>query len=122
MLEYAEEGGAEVIVFSAWTGSGVTPGRFCSGSGSSRTTGLQLWLQMRICSRSCCCELGWLEEQRARVSSAERLPGAIRSFLSDFESFDVRHQKAQLQDILQSAYVSRNDRIELELRGEGLRL
>ncbi len=45
----------------------------------------------------------WLEEQRTRVSTAERLPGAIQSFLTDFESLDVRHQKAQLQAILKSA-------------------
>ena len=42
----------------------------------------------------------WLEEQRTRVSTAERLPGAITSFLADFEGLDVRHQKAQLQAIL----------------------
>ena len=44
-------------------------------------------------------------------------PGAIQSFLADFESLDVRHQKAQLQAILKSAYVYRDDRIELEFRG-----
>ncbi len=59
----------------------------------------------------------WLEEQRSRVSTAERLPGAIASFLSDFESLDVRHQKAQLQAILKSAFVFRDDRIEVEFRG-----
>ncbi len=63
-------------------------------------------------------ELGsWVEEQRTRVSTAERLPGAIKSFLADFESLDVRHQKAQLQAILKSAYVFRDERIELEFRG-----
>ena len=59
----------------------------------------------------------WLEEQRTRVSTAERLPGAIKSFLADFESLDVRHQKVQLQAILKSAYVYRDERIELEFRG-----
>ena len=59
----------------------------------------------------------WLEEQRTRVATAERLPGAIQSFLADFETLDVRHQKAQLQAILKSAYVYRDDRIELEFRG-----
>jgi hypothetical protein len=59
----------------------------------------------------------WLVEQRTRVSTAERLPGAIKSFLADFESLDVRHQKAQLQAILKSAYVYRDERIELEFRG-----
>jgi hypothetical protein len=63
-------------------------------------------------------ELGsWVEEQRTRVSTAERLPGAIQSFLADFESLDVRHQKAQLQAILKSAYVYRDERLELEFRG-----
>ncbi len=59
----------------------------------------------------------WVEEQRNRVSTAERLPGAIKSFLADFESLDVRHQKAQLQAILKSAYVYRDERLELELPG-----
>ena len=59
----------------------------------------------------------WTEEQRTRVSTAERLPGAIKSFLADFEGLDVRHQKAQLQAILKSAYVFRDERIELEFRG-----
>ena len=59
----------------------------------------------------------WLEDQRTRVSTAERLPGAIKSFLADFEGLDVRHQKAQLQSILKYAYVFRNERIELEFRG-----
>ncbi len=59
----------------------------------------------------------WLEEQRGRVSTAERLPGAIQSFLADFEGLDVRHQKAQLQAILKSACVYRDERLELEFRG-----
>ena len=59
----------------------------------------------------------WIEEQQTRVSTAERLPGAIKSFLADFESLDVRHQKAHLQSILKSAYVFRDDKIELEFRG-----
>ncbi len=45
------------------------------------------------------------------------MPAAIASFLTDFESLDVRHQKAQLQAILKSAYVYRDDKIELEFRG-----
>ena len=61
----------------------------------------------------------WVEEQRTRVSTAERLPGAIQSFLADFESLDGRHQKAPLQAILKSAYVYRDERIELEFRGHG---
>ena len=48
------------------------------------------------------------------------MPEAIASFLADFESLDVRHQKAQLQAILKSTYVFRDDHIELEFRGIGL--
>jgi site-specific DNA recombinase len=59
----------------------------------------------------------WLEQQRNRVSTAERLPWAIQSFLEDFQGIDVRHQKAQLQAILKTAHVYRDDRIELEFRG-----
>ena len=58
-----------------------------------------------------------MEGQRTRVSTAERLPGAIRSFLEDFQGMDVRHQKAQLQAILKAAHVYRDDHIELEFRG-----
>ena len=43
--------------------------------------------------------------------------GAIQSFLEDFQGLDVRHQKAQLQAILKTAHVYRDDRIELEFRG-----
>ena len=59
----------------------------------------------------------WLEEQRNRVSTGERLPGPIQSFLEDFQGMDIRHQKAQLQAILKTAHVYRDDRIELEFRG-----
>ena len=59
----------------------------------------------------------WLEEQRNRVSTAERLPGAIQSFLVDFELLGVRHQKVQLQATLKSAYIHRDERTELEFRG-----
>ena len=46
-------------------------------------------------------ELGqWPEEQRTRVSTAERRPGAIKSFLPDFKGLAKRHQEAQLQAIL----------------------
>ena len=66
--------------------------------------------------KSCSCEPGSLE-RRTRASTAKRVPGAIQSFLADFESLDVRHQKAQLQAILKAAYVFRDERIELEFRG-----
>ena len=59
----------------------------------------------------------WVGEQRERVSAAERLPGAIGSFLVDFQGMEVRQQKAQLQTILKVAYVNQEDRLELEFRG-----
>ena len=40
-----------------------------------------------------------------------------QSFLVDFDLLGVRHQKVQLQAILKSAYVHRDERIELEFRG-----
>ena len=59
----------------------------------------------------------WVREQRERVSAAERLPGAIGSFLEDFQGMEVRQQKAQLQTILKAAYVRKDNAIELEFRG-----
>ena len=59
----------------------------------------------------------WVGEQRERVSAAERLPGAIGSFLEDFQGMEVRQQKAQLQTILKAAYVNKDKTIELEFRG-----
>jgi len=59
----------------------------------------------------------WVEEQRERVLSAERLPGAIGSFLEDFQGMEVRQQKAQLQTILKAVYVNKDNNIELEFRG-----
>ena len=62
-------------------------------------------------------ELGqWLEEQQGKASSADRAPAAIKSFVKDFGSMDVRLAKAHLQEILKAAYIYRDDRIELEFR------
>ena len=58
----------------------------------------------------------WVGEQRERVLAAERLPGAIGSFLDDFQGMEVRQQKAQLQSILKAAYVKKDNSIELEFR------
>ena len=44
------------------------------------------------------------------------MPAAIRSFVDDFASMDVRVAKAHLQEILKAAHVNRGDRIELEFR------
>ena len=59
----------------------------------------------------------WLDEQEGKVSSAERMPAAIRMFTEDFATLDVRVAKAHLQEILKAAHVYRDDRIELEFRG-----
>lgn len=58
----------------------------------------------------------WLGEQRNKVSAAKRMPEAIRSFLEDFRSMDVRVQKAKLQTILAAAHVHRDGKIELDFR------
>ena len=59
----------------------------------------------------------WVGEQRERVLAAERLPGAVGSFLGEFQGMGVRQQKAQLQTILKAAYVNKDNSIELEFRG-----
>lgn len=58
----------------------------------------------------------WLDLQQGKASSAERAPKAIRSFVKDFSSMEVRLAKAHLQEILKAAYIYRDDRIELEFR------
>ena len=45
------------------------------------------------------------------------MPGAIGSFLEDFQGMEVRQQKAQLQTILKAAYVKKDNAVELEFRG-----
>jgi len=59
----------------------------------------------------------WVDDQRQKVSHAERMPDAIKSFLEDFEALDVKIQKAKLQTILKAAYVYRDNSIEIEFRG-----
>ena len=58
----------------------------------------------------------WLKDQEHKSLAAERVPGAIRSFIDDLEGADVRVQKAHLQTILKAAYIKR-DEIEIEFRG-----
>ena len=71
-----------------------------------------------IALRAECHELEqWLKDQDSRASSAERIPAEIQSFLEDFQGLDIRIRKAHLQTILQSAYVHRDKRIEVEFRG-----
>ena len=58
----------------------------------------------------------WVAEQREKVSTAERIPGEIKTFLEDFQGMEPRIQKAHLQTILKAAHVYRDDRVELEFR------
>jgi len=58
----------------------------------------------------------WVEQQQAKLSTAERMPEAIRAFIEDFQELEPRIQKAHLQMILKAAYVYRDNRIELEFR------
>lgn len=57
----------------------------------------------------------WVDEQKEKERTRDRLPGLIRTFLEDYQSMDPRLQKAQLQTILRAAHV-RRDTIELEFR------
>jgi hypothetical protein len=58
----------------------------------------------------------WVDLQRHKVSVAEQMPAAIRTYVEDFQGMEGRQQKAQLQTILKAAYVYRDGRIELEFR------
>ena len=58
----------------------------------------------------------WVDEQQGKVSASERMPQAIRTFLEDLETMDVRVAKSHLQTILKAAHVKK-DEIELEFRG-----
>jgi len=59
-----------------------------------------------------------LNQERSRVSLAEKVPQLVMNFMESFQAMDVRQQKAQLQTILKAAHVYRDGRIELEFRGE----
>jgi len=51
------------------------------------------------------------------VSSEERIPAEIKTFLEDLEGLDIRVQKAHLQTILKAGYIHRDRKIEVEFRG-----
>jgi Ca2+-binding EF-hand superfamily protein len=55
---------------------------------------------------------------RATEAKEKKVPQAIKSFVEAFQSLEPRHQKAQLQTILQAANVYKDGRIDLEFRGE----
>ena len=57
-----------------------------------------------------------IEALRARASQADAIPGAVRSFLADFQELPIRLAKARLQTMLKAAHVFRDGKIELEFR------
>ena len=57
-----------------------------------------------------------LNQERERVSLAEKVPQLVMNFMEAFEAMDPRRQKAELQTLLKAAYVYRDGRIELEFR------
>ena len=57
----------------------------------------------------------WVDEQKQRSKTRERLPGLIKTFLEDFQTMDPRLRKSHLQTILKAAHVRRGT-IELEFR------
>ena len=57
----------------------------------------------------------WVDEQKVRVNTREKVPGLIKTFLEDFQTMDPRLRKSHLQTILKAAHVQR-DAIELEFR------
>ena len=57
----------------------------------------------------------WIDEQKDRAQTRDRVPGLIETFFEDFKAMDPRVRKSHLQTILKAAHVSR-DKIELEFR------
>ena len=57
----------------------------------------------------------WVEEQKEREQTTERVPGMVKTFIEDFQAMEPRVRKSHLQTILKSAHVRRNS-IELEFR------
>ena len=55
-------------------------------------------------------------KNRATEALAEKVPQVIKSFYEDFQSLDIRQQKAQLQTILKAVNVYNDGKIELEFR------
>ena len=57
----------------------------------------------------------WVDEQKDRMRTRDRVPGLIKTLLEDFETMAPRLRKSHLQTILKAAHISR-DTIELEFR------
>ncbi|MCI0900761.1 MAG: recombinase family protein [Chloroflexi bacterium] len=57
----------------------------------------------------------WVDKQKERDQTTERVPGMVKTFIEDFQAMEPRVRKSHLQTILKSAHVRRNS-IELEFR------
>ena len=57
----------------------------------------------------------WVDEQKQRERTSERVPAMVKTFIEDFQTMDPRVRKSHLQTILKSAHVLRES-IELEFR------
>ena len=57
----------------------------------------------------------WIEEQKDRAQTRDRVPRLVKTFLEDFQAMDPRLRKSHLQTILKATHISR-DTIELEFR------
>ena len=57
----------------------------------------------------------WVDQQKEREQTTERVPGMVKTFIEDFQAMEPRVRKSHLQTILKSAHVRRNS-IELEFR------
>ena len=57
----------------------------------------------------------WVDEQKEREQTTERVPGMVKTFIEDFQAMEPRVRKSHLQTILKSAHVRRSS-IELEFR------
>ena len=57
----------------------------------------------------------WVDQQKERDQTTERVPGMVKTFIEDFQAMEPRVRKSHLQTILKSAHVRRNS-IELEFR------
>ena len=57
----------------------------------------------------------WVNQQREREETSERVPSMVKTFIEDFQTLEPRVRKSHLQTILKSAHVRRNN-IELEFR------
>ncbi|MFO8101900.1 MAG: recombinase family protein [Dehalococcoidia bacterium] len=83
--------------------------------------------EFRLINEARRAELSQLQAKQADLSKAieetsecealtEKVPHEIRSFFEDFQTLDIRQQKARLQSIVKAIYVWNDNRIEIEFR------